>query len=373
MKKLLFLTLWLMTGITFAQTAPRVLIDNVTGTRYIIEEVTKANFPVGMVFLPDGRLLYNEKTTGNVRLLSAEGILQREPVLTLPTDALQERGMLGLAIDPLFNENGRVYVVHTRLGDSRNYPANTLVRFRLVDGVAQDVETLASYPITTGELLHNGGNVHFDDEGSLFLSLGDFGNPSNSQDLDVPQGKMLRFMVDEAGITPHPDNPFGEDNPAYALGFRNPFDFTFDPVTGNLFTAEVGPSCDDEINLVLEGFNYGWDANYKCTGKAVLGQYTLYMPPLLTYTPVIAPTGIAFYTGDAFPEWQNNLFVCDWNFGELRRIVLNEARTAVISEQLIPLGNATCKLDLVIGADGALYFGTVGQGGGAILRLKPAP
>lgn len=280
--------------------------------------------------------------------------------------------MLGITIDPAFAENGYVYVVHTRVGDARNYPTNTLVRFTLVDGEAQDVRTLARYPITTGELLHNGGNVHFSPDGHLFLSLGDFGKPANAQDLSVPQGKLLRFrLTDDGTLLPAVGNPYGDDNPAYAIGLRNPFDFTFDPVTGNLFSAEVGPSCDDEINLILPGFNYGWDEGYQCSGRAVLAQYRLYMPPLLTFTPVIAPTGIAFYVGDSFPMWQNDLFFCDWNFGELRRVVLNEARTGVESVHLIPLGTAKCKLDLVVGADGALYFGTVGEGGGAIMRLRP--
>lgn len=361
--------LWLAFGVAQAQ-AP--LQDPTTGARYIVEEVSKANFPVGMVFLPDGAMLYNEKTTGNVRLIHADGTPQREPVLTLPTDALQERGMLGITIDPAFTDNGYVYVVHTRTGDARNYPTNTLVRFTLIDGEAQDVRTLARYPITTGELLHNGGNVHFSPDGHLFLSLGDFGKPANAQDLSVPQGKLLRFRLTEDGtLLPAVGNPYGDDNPAYAIGLRNPFDFTFDPVTGNLFSAEVGPSCDDEINLILPGFNYGWDEGYQCSGRAVLARYRPYMPPLLSFTPVIAPTGIAFYVGDAFPMWQNDLFFCDWNFGELRRVVLNSTRTGVESVHLIPLGDAKCKLDLLVGADGALYFGTVGAGGGAIMRLRP--
>lgn len=347
------------------------LMDAPTGTRYVVEEYVKANFPVGMVFLPDGSLLYNEKMTGNVRLVLPDGTTQRDPVMSFKVDALQERGMLGLALDPQFADNARVYVVYTQLGDTRNYPTNTLARFTLKAGKGENLEVLARYPITTGELLHNGGNVHFDRDGYLYLSLGDFGDASNAQNLDAPQGKMLRFMLTDDGIAPATGNPYGDENPAYAVGLRNPFDFTFDPISGRLFSGEVGPSCDDELNLIIPGFNYGWDVGYECSGKAVLAQYPRYMPPLISYTPVESPTGIAFYDGDAFPEWEGHLFLCNWNFGDMRRIVLNAERTKVEAVYDIALGGNTCKLDLVVGADGAFYFGTVGDSSGAIMRLRP--
>lgn len=353
--------------------AQDTITDAPTGVSYRVEQYLLAQFPVGMVFLPDGSLLYNEKITGNVRLVLPDGTLQRAPVLNLPTDALQERGMLGLAIDPDFATNATVYVVHTRQGTARDYPANTLVRFRLVDGAAQDVQTLASYPITTGELMHNGGNVHFDTAGYLYLSLGDFGDATNSQDVNSPLGKINRFQVTADGIIPAPGNPFGDDNAAWAVGFRNPFDFTFDTATGLLYTTEVGPDCDDEVNLVIRGFNYGWQPDYACVGTGIISGLTLYSPPMLTFTPVEAPTGILVYHGAMFPEWDGNLFFCNWNFGDLRRVVLDETGTNVVDVEVIDLGGVGCRIDLVQGNDGALYFGTVETGTGAIMRLTRAP
>jgi aldose sugar dehydrogenase len=348
-----------------------VFSDETTQTSYRVETYVVANFPVGMVFLPDGSLLYNEKITGNVRLVSPDGVLQRNPVITLPTESTQERGMLGIAIDPNFAQNQWVYVVHTRVGSATDYPANELVRFRLVDGLAQDVQVLASYPITTGELLHNGGNIHFDQNGYLFLSLGDFGDATNAQNLDSPLGKINRFQVTDTGITPAVGNPFGDDNPVWAYGFRNPFDFTFDPYTNNLFTSEVGPNCDDEINLVISGFNYGWREDYECVGMGLISGLTLYSPPLLTFMPVEAPTGILVYDGKAFPEWQESLFFCNWNFGELRRVTLNASHTQIEEVFVMDLGANKCKIDLVQSPDGYLYFGTVGNSTGAIMRIVP--
>ena len=353
-----------------AQQAP-ILTDAASGQQYTVSQYVPANFPVGMVWAPDGRLFYNEKITGNVRIVSADGRTEPQPLITLPTNALQERGMLGLALDPDFEANGYVYVVHTREGNARDWPANTLVRFREVDGQAEDIETLLSVPITNGELLHNGGNVHFDAEGHLFLSLGDYGEAANAQDLSTPQGAIHRFIITDEGLAPAPGNPFGADNSIWAYGLRNPFDFSFDPYSGGLFVSEVGPSCDDEINLIVPGFNYGWGPDYVCSGTDLIAGIPLYAPPLLSFTPVEAPTGILVYDHPAMPAWQGDLFFCNWNFGDLRRVVLDETRSRVEAVHDIDLGGAQCRIDLSIGPEGGLYFGTVGEGGGAIMRLLP--
>ncbi|MGB1285541.1 MAG: PQQ-dependent sugar dehydrogenase [Aggregatilineales bacterium] len=351
-----------------------VFTDDLTGTQYMVERYVPANFPVGMVFLPDGRLLYNEKTTGNVRLVNADGTSQLDPVLNLNTDALQERGMLGITIDPDFENNNLVYVVHTAIGTARDWPANRLVRFELLeDGTGSDPEELIRVPIDNGFLLHNGGNVHFDDAGYLYITFGDYGDAANAQDVSTPQGAIHRFIVTADGLEIPDDNPIAPDNSIYAYGFRNLFDFTFDPEFGHIFGAEVGPSCDDEINLVLPGFNYGWNENYECSGTDfIAGLEGIYAPPLLSFNPVEAPTGILVYDGDAFPEWQGNLLLCNWNFGNLRRIVLNDNHTRVEEVHEIDLGNTQCRLDLTTDAAGNIYFGTVGDGDGSIMRLVPA-
>lgn len=116
---LAFLMLFLAINVAIAQdTTP--MLDEATGTTYILEEYVPANFPVGMVFAPDGRLFYNEKITGNVRVVSADGILQVEPVITLATNALQERGMLGIAISPTFEDDHLLYVMYTAEGTARD-------------------------------------------------------------------------------------------------------------------------------------------------------------------------------------------------------------------------------------------------------------
>ena len=358
--------------IILIQAQSGLITDSETGTQYIIEEYITANFPVGMAFTLDGRLFYNEKTTGNVRVILADGTPQLEPVVHLETDALQERGMLGIAISPDFENDNTLYVVHTAVGDTRNFPANRLVRFVVdEDNLAGEVEELLHVPIETGELLHNGGNVHFDADGYLYLSLGDFGDATNAQNLDTPQGAIHRFELIDNELNIPDDNPFA-DNSIYSYGFRNPFDFTFDTLSDVIFVAEVGPSCDDEINATRPGDNHGWDEDYNCVGTDGIVDVDNYIAPMLSYTaPVIAPTGIVVYEGEAFPEWQGDLFFCNWSFGNMRRLELDESRTEVIAVHEIDLGDTTCKLDLVIGPDDAFYFGTVGGGGGSIMRMLP--
>lgn len=358
--------------ITSAAAQGDILTHQSTDTQYRLETYSPANFPVGMAFAPDGRLFYNEKMTGHVRVILPDGILQNDPVVTLPTDALQERGMLGLALSPDFENDSTIYVVHTLIGNTRDFPANRLVRFTIDDNnIAAEVQELWKVPITTGELLHNGGNIHFDDEGYLFLSLGDYGDATNAQNINTPQGAIHRFEITDEGIMPAGGNPFGDDNSLYAYGLRNPFDFTIDPFSDLLFAAEVGANCDDEIDVIQAGMNYGWTAAYNCVGTEDLPDIVDYVPPMLSFTPTISPTGILVYDGEAFPEWHGNLIFCDWNFGTMRRVVLDETRTQALEVHEIDLGTAMCRIDLVLGLEGALYFGTVDGEGGRIVRLLP--
>lgn len=359
------------TGFSFVQAQEeRVLTGG--GITYTVERYVTANYPVTLAFAPDGRLFYTEKTTGNVRVVSAEGELQTEPVITLPTSAIAERGMLGIALDPDYETNGYIWVVHTAEATARDYAANQLVRFHEQDGVGTDPEVMLSMPLSDNSLIHNGGNVHFDADGLLYLTVGDFENPENPQDLTVMQGKIHRFAVTDEGLVPAPDNPF-PDSSIYAYGLRNSFDFDFDPETGFIFATENGDHCDDEINLILPGFNYGAGQGYTCGGTAAGIDLTNHLKPLLAFTPTQAPTGILVYDHPAVPEWAGKVFFCIWNEGypSMRMLTLNETRNQIEKVDEINLGGVLCRIDAEIGPEGGLYFSTVGDDGGAIYRLLP--
>jgi glucose/arabinose dehydrogenase len=347
-----------------------ILLSIITPTQaamvnYTVERYLRADYPVSLAFAPDGRLFYTEKNTGNVRVVSADGVLQPDPVIHLDTSALVERGMLGITLDPDYLNNGYIWVFHTAEGTARDYPANHVVRFYEQDGAGSDPQTMLSVPITNGELQHNGGNLYFDANGLLYVTFGDYGDASNAQNLDVIPGKIHRFQIADDGLLPAEGNPF-VDSSVYAYGLRNSFDFTIDPLSGRIFATENGFHCDDEINLIVAGFNYGWDADYECVGMGMMNLQR-YAPPLLSFTPAQAPTGITVYHHPAAPEWDGQLFFCAWNPATMRRAILNEARTQLVDVQPVDLQGFECRIDVVVGPEGALYF-TNPQG---IYRLMP--
>ena len=355
-----------------AQDADTTFVDDL-GVQYTVERYLVANYPVALAFTPDGRLFYTEKTTGSVRVVSADGELQREPVITLPTSAVAERGMLGIVIDPGYEDNGFIWIAHTAEATARDFPALNVVRFHEADGIGSDPQVMFSIPLENNALIHHGGNMRFDDEGRLFLSVGNMENPANSQDVTTPQGSILRFDVTDDGLIPAEGNPI-DDNPMFAFGFRNPWDFDIDPYTDNLtriFATENGDTCDDEINMVLMGFHYGQGVNYTCGGTAESVDRMYYQSPMISFTPTQAPTGIVVYDHEAVPAWQGEVFFCAWNNGLLRRITLNERRNQIESVHEMDLGDVQCRIDITVGPEGGLYFTTVGADGGAIYRVLP--
>ena len=360
---LLLLALLLVSPLAAQDSTP----DPGADVAYTVEPYMIANFPVALAFAPDGRLFYTEKATGNVRMVNADGSSQLKPVIHLDTDALVERGLLGIALDPGYSDNGFIWTYHTRPGSASDWPANEIVRFHEENGVGSDPQVMLSVPITNGELQHNSGNLHFDADGLLYVSIGDYGDAANAQDLTVYPGKIHRFEVTDDGLKPAPGNPF-PDSSIYAYGVRNTFDFTIDPYSGMLFGAENGFHCDDEINLILAGKNYGWSADYgtQCFGTEPL-DLPDYMPPLLSYTPTIAPTGILVYDGDALPGWDGQLFFCAFDTGIMTRVVLDELRTSVVSTTPVDLQGQTCHLDIAVGTDGNLYFADFSE----IYRIVP--
>lgn len=370
-KHVLLICVLLILTVTLSAQDGQSFTDAETGVSYTVELVTLANYPIALAFTPDGRLLYTEKTTGNVRMISADGELQTEPVITLPTSAVTERGMLGIAIDPNYDENGYIWVAHISEPTARDLPENRIVRFHEENGVGSDPEVMFAVPMENNALIHHGGNLHFDADGFLFYTMGDNEIPANSQDLTTPQGAIHRFEVTENGLIPAPGNPFGDDNSIFAYGLRNSFDFTFDPVNGHIFATENGEHCDDEINLILRGFNYGAGEGYVCGGTAEGVNLGRYLPGIMSFTPTEAPTGIVVYDNPAVPEWQDDVFFCAWNNGLLRRIVLNEARNQVEDVYTIDLGDVQCRIDVEVSPDGSLYFTTVGDNSGAIYRIVP--
>ena len=304
--------------------------------------VAAANFPVALAWTPDGRLLYTEKS-GALRVVE-NGQLRGEPFAVLEVDELFERGLIGVAVDPAFAVNGYVYVSYTRADTA----GHRVVRLREVDGRGVEPTILLDEPNPTGAAFHNGGNLHFGPDGYLYYSLGENHDPALAQRLDTPLGKILR--IDAADGQAPPDNPYyddgdpasGNDDRIWALGLRNSFDFTFHPGTGEIFATENGPECDDEINRIERGANYGWRPESTCDDPHVG-----FTPPLRRFADTLALTGIAFHRG--------GMFVCAWNTAQLLRFDAGGDGAFRELTGAESWDGVSCQTDVTSGPDGALY------------------
>jgi glucose/arabinose dehydrogenase len=209
----------------------------------------------------------------------------------------------------------------------------------------------------TSAQVHNGGNIVFGADGFLYVSTGENGHPEFSQDKTSLQGKILRLTRDGA---PAPGNPFG--NAVFAMGLRNPFDFTFSPITGKLYVSENGPECDDEVDVIQSGGNYGWRPGYPCGDSD-----PNFTGPMIRFDKTIAPTGIAIYNGSVFPQFSGSLFLVDFNEGKLRRYPLDESAGKVADPEIILNGEFGSLLDITQGPDGLIYIASTSS----IIRLVP--
>jgi glucose/arabinose dehydrogenase len=320
--------------------------------------------PTAMAFDPAGRLFYTEKETGNVRLF-ANGQLQANPVINFNVDPNGEQGLLGIALDPNFNANHYVYVYYTcREGTTGcANKENRVARFVEQNGIGSNPTTLYTSPNSDSSTNHNGGNIHFGPDGKLYVSIGDDANAATAQDVTSKNGKMHRLNPDGTAPTDNPRfNGQGALPTLYAIGLRNSFDFAFDPVArGRIFASENGPGCDDEMNRIEAGGNYGWRSDYPCDDGSPAPQFNT-VPPLWFLgqgSCCNAPTGITVYSGDQIPQWKNHLFMAVYTGGKLYHYTLNGDRTAAASTRVVQ--GVVANMDLETGPDGALYYM---QGGG---------
>ncbi len=321
--------------------------------------------PVALAFLPDGRLLVTEKH-GALRIVE-HGMLRPEPLIELPTDQRAERGLIGVAVDPRFERTGWIFVYHTLAAPS----VNRIVRFRLASGQAVDVTPVYTLPQSAN--IHNGGNLHFGPDAMLYVGVGEGGDPARARDPRDPRGKILRLDPTTTPLVPAAGNPFadlaGLDAAVWAIGLRNPFDFTFDPISRALLATDNGPDCNDELNRVRPARDYGWRPDYACARP---GGAPGTEPPMWVWPDTVGITGPAVYDGTAIADWRGSLLICSWNDGALYRAQLSRDRTRV--DQLNQVVDVACHLDVTLGPDGVVYLI---QGGGYspgdIRRIVPDP
>lgn len=315
--------------------------------------------PWAIAFLPDGRLLVTERP-GRLRIIES-GQLLPEPVHNTPAVYGGEGGLLDVVLHPKYSRPGNDWI-YLSYGDKSpgGLGMTAVIRGRLRDGAFVDQQQIfkADLSLYRSKGLRFGSRLLFDKEEHLFFSIGDRGHPGDEQDLSDPNGKVHR--VDDDGHIPK-DNPFVHRHGAlpsiWSYGHRNPQGLAFSPVTGELWETEHGPRGGDELNVLKPGHNYGWPVitygmNYDGTPITDHTAQEGMDQPITYWVPSLAVSPIAFYTGNRFPEWKNDLFLGSLAAEELRRLVIEGH--SVTHQEVLFKGIGRVR-DVVNGPDGYLY------------------
>jgi aldose sugar dehydrogenase len=347
---------------------------------YFMEVETFADnleIPWAIDFIDKNTALITERP-GRLRIVK-NGVLQPEPVKNTP-EVLHEGqgGLMDVAIDPLYEENGWIYLAYSHALDDfqgDRPPAMTrIVRGKIENNTWTNQEVLFEAPPETYRTTrhHYGCRIVFDPWGHLYFSIGDRGAGYQAQDNSLPNGKVHRIYKD--GRIPV-NNPFVYDEKAmksiFSLGNRNIQGMAIHPETGALWTTEHGPMGGDELNKIESGKNYGWETiTYGRNYNGTIITENTHMPgmeqPNLYWKPSIAVCGLDFYTGDLFEKWKNRLLVGALKYEEVRLLQIEEDR--VVHEQVIFKGAGRVR-DVSTGPDGAIYV--VLNNPGKVVRLTP--
>lgn len=341
---------------------------------YHVEVLTdELSHPWSMAFLPNGDVLITERA-GRLRIFR-NGKLLPEPVSGLPgITPTGQGGLLDLALHPDFAQNRWLYFSYVAEVDDE--ATTHVARGKYQAGMLSDVQVLfiARPAGDTGR--HFGSRLVFDKEGYLYITVGDRGEQPRAQDLSDDAGGTHRLHTD--GRIPD-DNPFVNNPNArpsfYTYGNRNAQGMTVHPDTGVIWQVEHGPRGGDELNIIRAGVNYGWPVishgiNYIGTpvGEGITRKEGM-AQPVYYWDPSIAPSGMTFYTGDAFPDWQGNLFIGALAHEHLVRLVIKD--NDVIKEEKLLEERGERIRAVSQGPDGLLWILT-DESNGSLLRLKPA-
>jgi glucose/arabinose dehydrogenase len=356
-----------------AQEGPPDSVWSAHGTLAVETFAGGLSYPWSIAFLPDGSALVTEKHPGRLRRVAPDGTVS-PPIAGVP-DLVPEGngGLLGLALDPDYATNGRIYMAFTEAGGGEA-TGLAVARARLAGDRLEDVRTIFRQRPKVVDVRNFGGRLLFAPDGTLLILAGNRFADDKVQDPAYTVGVIARVMPD--GSAP-PDNPFvaveGADPVVWSRGHRNPGAAAFHPETGALYVAEFGPAGGDELNMPYAGSNHGWPA---VSWGGRYGGEDIPDPPtrpefdreIYFWNPTFGPQGMTFYEGDLFAQWKGNMLLGCLTRKCLGRLTVEGAR--VLSEERIPLGVRI--RDVAEGPDGAVYLLT-DRRDGAILRLAPAP
>ncbi|MFP5298347.1 MAG: PQQ-dependent sugar dehydrogenase [Actinomycetota bacterium] len=303
---------------------------------------TGLNSAIHMAWVPGTNKVFVTQKGGAIRVIKGGTVLDR-PCARLDVNQSGERGLLGLALHPRFKSNHYLYVYYT----NRDPLDNRVARFKVRNDRCRDRKVIVKGLDADSSGYHNGGQIEFVN-GKLFVAVGDAHDPARAQNTGAREGKILRVNPD--GSIPS-DNPFG--NAVWSYGHRNPFGLTSKPGSGRIYSSENGPSCDDELNLIKRGRNYGWGPGYDCGTRGV-GEDP--KGPLVRWGSIIVPTDPGWYSG-RMKALSGDLYMGDFGNGDLHRFVMNDRGTRVRDDRVIHNAGAPI-VDVAEGPGGWLYYVT---------------
>jgi len=327
--------------------------------------------PWALQFLPNGDFLITEHS-GNLVRLNSDG--QRTEISGLPDIKTKgQGGLLDIRLDAQFSSNQRLYFCYSA-GDEDGYSTH-LAKARLIENHVVNVVTLFEAEPKNSNGRHFGCRIEFDFDNYLYLSLGDLGERENSQNSSNHAGSVIRLNSD--GSIPK-DNPFptnGSVKPEiFSYGHRNPQGMVLNPHSGQIWLHEHGPQGGDELNIIKPGGNFGWPiitygVEYGSGDKIGKGYENEGMEqPIYYWVPSIAPSGMTFYDGEAFPKWKNSLFIGSLKFKLLVRLEFDG--NSIVKEERLLKNEFGRIRDVRQGPDGLIYLLT-DAGNGKLIRLVP--
>ena len=347
-----------------------------SGTSGVVRAETVArglSRPWGLAFLPDGRLLVSERP-GNLRIVTMNGTVS-EPLAGVPAVRAEgQGGMLDVAVDPDFATNNTIYFTFAEPAQGGSHTA--LAKATLGTGRIDNVQVIFRQRPTLECCGHYGSRIVFRRDGTIFVTTGERQqHRPMAQQLDAGLGKIMRINRD--GTIPQ-DNPFvgraGAQPEIWSYGHRNVQAAALDPATGELWTVEHGARGGDELNNPQPGRNYGWpvitygiDYNGSRIGEGAVREGM--EQPVYYWDPVIAPSGMAFYTGTAIPGWQGSILIGSLQGKGLVRLVMENGRVAREERHVQNLGARI--RDVQQGPDGFVYLVTDSPDG-EVIRVRPA-
>ncbi len=330
-------------------------------SRVTVETVAKGlNHPWGMQFLPDGRILVTERP-GRLRVVTASGIVS-PPVAGVPTVyATGQGGLLDVALDPAFASNGRIFFSFAEprgVGTAGTSVGSAKLTLSDSGGALSDVKVIFRQEPASAGGLHFGSRIAIARDGNLFVTMGERFQRDRSQDLTTHYGKVIRITPDGAVPSDNPKWPAEAKPQTWSYGHRNVQAGAIDPASGKLWTVEHGARGGDELNQPQAGKNYGWPIiTYGIDYSGMkIGAGTAregLEQPVYYWDPSIAPSGMAFYAHERFPQWKGSLFVGALAQQHLARLVMKGDE--VVGEEKL-LGDLGERIrDVRQGTDGAIY------------------